>query len=69
MKKDIPEKTIGAFKRRFGDFQSSAKATRKWGELHFDLTEQKLHELQDVLQKTGDGVFDTEGQNFIDKAI
>ena len=51
-KKDNLEEVITAFKRRFGDFQSSAKARCEWDALHFDPTEQKLHEFLDALQKT-----------------
>ena len=43
-KKDNLEEVITAFKRRFGDFQSSAKARCEWDSLHFDPTKQKLHE-------------------------
>ena len=35
-KKDNLEEVITAFKRRFGDFQSSAKAKCEWDSLHFD---------------------------------
>ena len=51
-KKDNLEEVITAFKRRFGDFQSSAKARCEWDSLHFDPTKQKLHEFLDTLQKT-----------------
>ena len=51
-KKDNLEEVITAFKRRFGDFQSSAKARCEWDALHFDTTKQKLHEFLDALQKT-----------------
>ena len=37
-KKDNLEDVITAFKRRFGDFQSSAKARCEWDALHFDPT-------------------------------
>ena len=50
-KKDNLEEVITAFKRRFGDFQSSAKARCEWDALHFDPTKQKLHEFLDVPQK------------------
>ena len=51
-KKDNIEEVITAFKRRFGDFQSAAKARCEWDALHFDPTKQKLHEFLDMLQKT-----------------
>ena len=65
-KKDKLEEVITAFKRRFGDFQSSAKARDA---LHLDPTKQKLHEFLDVLQKTAKEAFCSEAQKFIDKAI
>ena len=68
-KKDNLEEVITAFKRRFGDFQSSAKARCEWDALHFDPTKQKLHEFLDVLQKTAKEAFGSEAQKFIDKAI
>ena len=68
-KKDNLEKVITAFKRRFGDFQSSAKARCEWDSLHFDPTKQKLHEYLDTLQKTAKEAFGSEAQKFIDKAI
>ena len=68
-KKDNLEEVITAFKRRFGDFQSSAKARCEWDALHFDPTKQKLHEFLDVLQKTAKEAFGPEAQKFIDKAI
>ena len=37
-KKDNLEEVITAFKRRFGDFQSAAKAKCEWDALHFDPT-------------------------------
>ena len=43
-KKDNLEEVITAFKPRFGDFQSSAKARWEWDSLHFDPTKQKLYE-------------------------
>ena len=43
-KKHNLEEVITAFKRRFGDFQSSAKARCEWDSLHVDPTKQKLHE-------------------------
>ena len=46
-KKDNLEEIITVFKRRFGDFQSSAKARCEWGTLHFDPANQKLRELLD----------------------
>ena len=58
-----------AFKRRFGDFQTSAKARCEWDALHFDPTKQKLHEFPNVLQKTAKEAFISEAQKFIDKAI
>ena len=66
--KDNLEVVITAFKRRFGDFQSSAKARCEWDALHFDPTKQKLHEFLDALQKTAKA-FGSEAQKFIDKAI
>ena len=68
-KKDNLEEVITAFKRRFGDFQSSAKARCEWDALHFDPTKQKLHEFLDTLQKTAKEAFGSEAQKFIDKAI
>ena len=68
-KKDNLEEVITAFKRRFGDFQSSAKARCEWDALHFDPTKQKLHEFLDILQKTSKEAFGSEAQRFIDKAI
>ena len=68
-KKDNLEEVITAYKRRFGDFQSSAKARCEWDALQFDPTEQKLHEFLDALQKTAKEAFGSEAQNFIDKAI
>ena len=56
-KKDNLEKVITAFKRRFGDFQSSAKARSEWDSLHFDTAKQKLHEFLDTLQKTAREAF------------
>ena len=63
------EKVITAFTRRFGDFQSSAKARCEWDALHFDPTKQKLHEFQKILQKTAKEAFGSEAQKFIDKAL
>ena len=68
-KKDNLEEVITAFKRRFGDIQSSAKARCEWDALHFEPTKQKLHEFLDMLQKTAKEAFDSEAQKFIDKAI
>ena len=68
-KKDNLEEVIMAFKRRFGDFKSSAKARCEWDALHFDPTKQKLHEFLDPLQKTAKEAFGSEAQKFIDKAI
>ena len=68
-KKDNLEEVITAFKRRIGDFQSSAKARCEWDTLHFDPTKQKLHEFLDVLQKTAKEAFGSDAQKFIDKAI
>ena len=68
-KKDNLEEVITAFKRRFGDFQSSAKARCEWDALHFDPIKQKLHEFLDVLQKTAKEAFGSEAQKFIDNAI
>ena len=68
-KKDSLEEVITAFKRRFGDFQSSAKARCEWDNLRFDPTKQKLHEFLDVLQKTAKEAFGSGAQQFIDKAI
>ena len=67
-KKDNLEEVITAFKRLFGDFQSSAKASCEWDALHFDPTKQKLHELLDILQKTANEAFGSEAQKFIDEA-
>ena len=47
---DNLEEVITAFKRPFGDFPSSAKARCERDSLHFDPTEQKLHECLDTLQ-------------------
>ena len=58
-KNDILE-VITAFKRRFGDFQSSAKARCEWDALHFTPTKQKLHKLLDTLQKTAKEAFGSE---------
>ena len=66
---DNLEEVITAFKRRFGDFQSSAKARCEWDALHFDPTKQKLHEFLDTLQKTAKEAFGSEAQKFVDKAI
>ena len=60
---------ITAFKRRFGDFQSSAKARCESDAQHFDPSKQKLHEFLDILQKTAKEAFGSEAQKFIDKAI
>ena len=68
-KKDNLEEVITAFKRRFGDFQSSAKARCEWDALHIDPTKQKLHEFLDALQKTAKKGFGSEAQKFTDKAI
>ena len=68
-KKDHLEELITAFKQRFGDFQSSAKARCEWDSLHFDPTKQKLHEFLDTLQKTAKEAFGSEAEKFIDKAI
>ena len=68
-KKDNLDEVITAFKRRFGDFQSSAKARCEWDALHFDPTKQKLHEFLDALQKPAKEAFGSEAQRFIDKAI
>ena len=68
-KKDNLEEVITAFKRRFGDFQSSAKARCEWDALHFDPTKHKLHEFLDALQKTAKEAFGSEAQKFFDKAI
>ena len=56
-KKDSLEEVITAFKRRFGDFQSAAKARCEWDAVHFDPTKQKLHEFLDILQKTAKEAF------------
>ena len=66
-KKDNLKQVITAFKRRLGDFQSSAKARMR--ALHFDPTKQKLHEFLDALQKTAKEAFGSEAKKFIDKAI
>ena len=68
-KKDNLEEVITAFKRHFGDFQSSAKTRCEWDALYFDPTKQKLHEFLDALQKTAKEAFGSEAQSFIDKAI
>ena len=68
-KKDNLEEVITAFKRRFGDFQSSAKTRCEWDSLHFDPTKQKLNEFLDTLQKTAKEAFGSEAQKLIDKAI
>ena len=52
-----------------GDFQPSAKARCEWDSLHFDPTEQKLHEFLDALQKTAKESFGPGAQKFIDRAI
>ena len=67
--KDNLEEVITAFKRRFGDFQSSPKARCVWDALYFDPTKQKLHEFLDTLQKTAKEAFSPEEQKFIDKVI
>ena len=51
-----------AFKRRFGDFQPSAKARCEWDALHFDPTKPKLHEFFFILQKTAKEAFGSEAQ-------
>ena len=68
-KKDNLEEVITAFKRRFGDFQSGAKARCEWDALHFDPTKQKLHEFLYMLRKNAKEAFGPEAQKFIDKAI
>ena len=68
-KEDNLEEVITAFKRRFGDFQSAAKARCEWDASHFDPTKQKSHEFLDILQKTAKEAFGSEAQNFIDKVI
>ena len=68
-KKDYLEEVITAFKRRFGDFQSAAKARCEWDALYFDPTKQKLHEFLDMLQKTAKEAFGPDAQKVIDKAI
>ena len=82
-RKDNLEEVITAFKRRFGDFQSSAKTRCEWDTLHFDPTKQKLQfldttefliqlkttEFLDTLQKTAKEAFGSEAQKLIDKAI
>ena len=55
--------------RRFGGFESSIKARFEWDALHFDSTNQKLHEFLDVLQKTAEEAFGSEAQNFMRKAF
>ena len=50
-KEDILEEVITEFKRRFGDFQPSAKARCEWDSLHFDPIKQKLHEFLDTIKK------------------
>ena len=52
------------FKRRVGDFQSSAKAICGCNALHFDPTKQNPHERSDAMQKIA-----KKAQKFIDKAI
>ena len=64
-KKDNLEEVITAFKRRFGEFQSSAKARCELDALHFDPTKQKLHEFFDTLPKTAKKAFGCEAQKFI----
>ena len=66
-KKDNLEEVITAFKRRFGNFQSSAKIRCEWDTLHFRPTKQKLHEFLDTLQKTAKEAFGPEAQKFIVK--
>ena len=68
-KKNNLEEVITAFKRRLGDFQSSAKARCEWGPLHFDPTKQKLQEFLGTLRKTAKEAFGSEAQKFIDKTI
>ena len=68
-KNDNLEEVITAFKRRFVDFQPSAKARCEWDALHFNPTKQKLYEFLDILQKTAEEAFGFEAQRFIDKAI
>ena len=68
-KKDNLEEVITAIKRRFGDFQSSAKARCERDALHVYPTKQKLHEFLDILQKTAIEAFGLEAQQFIDKPI
>ena len=63
------EEVITAFKRLFGDFQSSATARCDWDALHFDPTKQKLHEFLDILQKNAKEAFGSKAQKFINKAI
>ena len=69
VKKDNLEEVSTAFERHFGDFQLSAKARCVWDSLHFDPTQQKLHEFLDVSQKTAKEAFGKGAQKFIDKAI
>ena len=57
-----------AFKRRFGDFLSMARERCEWDALKFDPTTQKFHEFLDILQKTTKEVFESEAQQFIDRA-
>ena len=61
-KKDNLKEVITVFKRRFGYFQSAAKARCEWDALHFDPTKQKLHEFLDMLQKTAKEAFGLEAQ-------
>ena len=61
-KKDNLEDIITAFKRRFGELQSSVKARCEWEALHFDPTKQKLHEFLDILQKTAKEAFGFEAK-------
>ena len=68
-KTDNLEEIITAFKRRFGDFQSSVKARCDWDALHIDPTKQKLHEFLGILQQTAKEAFGSGAQKIIDKAI
>ena len=68
-KKDSLDEIMTIFKRRFGDYLSTAKARCEWDALRFDPSNQKLHEFLDVLQKTAKEAFGSEAQQFIDKAI
>ena len=68
-KKNNLEEVITAFKRRFGDFQSSAKARCEWDAQHSDPNKQKLHEFLDILQNPAKEAIGSEAQKFIDKAI